>query len=102
MKQFRRFCHILYLIFDGACCILYGWQVYSWIRKGHWTRIPSQVLLPGTTASSMTTPSAPFGKAIDWLLHVELAWSLCVVAILFYGLRWWADRKTAASGGATP
>ena len=91
----RRSSHALYLLFNWACIIIYAYQIYRWIRKGFWTRIPSEVLFPCAIASRSPERSGPVGRLVCWVLHVELAYSLCAVAIIFYALRWWADKKAA-------
>jgi len=85
--------HVLYILFNSACTILYAWQIYVWIRRGAWKSIPWRVLIPSGSAWHLSAASGPVGKAFHWILNVELAYVLCVVAIVFYFLRWLADRK---------
>ena len=85
--------HVLYILFNSACTILYAWQIYIWIRRGAWKSVPWRVLIPSGNAWHLSAASGPAGKALHWILNVELAYVLCVVAIVFYFLRWLADRK---------
>jgi len=68
--------------------IIYGYQVYLWIRKGAWTRIPSRVVWSGAGSG----PSAG-GKLVEWMLNVELAYTLCAISMIFFGLKWLANRR---------
>jgi hypothetical protein len=93
ITRIRKSSHVLYLVFNWACIIVYVYQVYLWIREGSWTRIPSKALLPGATAWQPPVQSGLFAKLIYWILNVELAYTLCTLAVIFFALRWFADRQ---------
>jgi len=89
----RQIINILYMIFNGACISVYGYQVYLWVKQSAWTKIPTRALLfPGAEHSSSGQTGVTWQIA-DWMLNVELAYTLCTVAMIFYGLRWLADRR---------
>ena len=81
--------HVLYLLFNSVCMGIYGYQIYLWIRQGIWTKIPSHVLLPPGVESRLSTLSGVF----RWILNVELAYTLCAIAMILFAFRWLADRK---------
>src|SRR5208282_3476826 len=87
LRQMHRASHALYLLFNWACIIVYAYQVYLWIRQGFWTKIPSTVLLPGLAAWTIPAGSGPIVRVFFWTCHVELAYTLCAVAMVFYALR---------------
>ncbi len=89
----RRTCSVLYMLFNGVCMIVYAYQIYLWIRQGFWTKIPSQVLLTRGLESRVLNLSGTIGGVVHWTLNVELAYTLCVIATIFYVFRWLADRK---------
>jgi hypothetical protein len=85
--------HVLFMVFNGTCMIVYGYQIYLWLKQGAWKRIPSGLLLRPGTESPFVARAGVMGKAVEWMLNVELAYTLCVIAMLFYGVRWWIVRK---------
>ncbi len=89
----RRLVHVLYIVFNGACLAVYGYQVYLRIIRGAWTKIPSGVLLARRSGGRFSILPGAMGKTVDWMLNVELAYTLCAIAMLFYGARWWIDRS---------
>ncbi len=89
----RRLVHVLYIAFNGACLAVYGYQIYLRVSKGAWTKIPSGVLLFPRSGERFTSLQGAIGKTAEWMLEVELAYTLCVIAMLFYGIRWWIDRR---------
>lgn len=89
----RQIMHILYMIFNGACISVYGYQVYLWVKQSAWTNIPTRVLLPSGAGHPLSSQTGITWKITDWMLNVELAYTLCIVAMIFYGLRWMADRQ---------
>jgi hypothetical protein len=93
MRYARKTSHILYLLFNWACVIVYAYQVYGWITKGSWTRIPTGILLSGSAASPFMPLSRQTGTILSWMLNVELAYTLCALAIIFHALRWFLGRK---------
>ncbi len=89
----RRMVHVLYIAFNGACLAVYGYQVYLRISRGTWTKIPSGVLFVPRTGSRFSTLHGVMGETVEWMLNVELAYTLCAIAMLLYGVRWWIDRQ---------
>lgn len=89
----RQSCHILYTLFNWACIIVYAFQIYLWIRHHAWTKIPSRVALPFVTEERLSVHPGSLSKAFHWLLNVELAYTLCALALILFGLRWLADKK---------
>lgn len=92
IEQLRRPINLLYLLFNWACILVYGYQVLLWVSKGVWTKLPTKILF-GPTGWQPCTASTPVGKAFCWLVDVELAYTLCVLAMVFYLLRWLANRR---------
>jgi hypothetical protein len=86
--------NILYMGFNGACMIVYGYQIYFRVKQGAWNNIPSSLLLPPGTEPLLVAQAGGMGKAVGWLLNVELSYTLCVIAMLFYGVRCWIDRQS--------
>lgn len=73
--------------------IVYAYQVYLWIRQGSWTRITSRVLLPRAVEGRLLERSGAMGTVLDWILNVELAYTLCAIAMVFFAFKWLAERK---------
>jgi len=94
--------HVLYVILNTACMIVYAYQIYLWLRQGAWKRIPSGLVLHPGTVHHFSAQAGGMGKVVAWMLNVELAYSLCVVAMLFYGIRWWIDRQVQTKPAAVP
>jgi len=87
----RQIMNILYMIFNGACISVYGYQVYLWIKQSAWTKIPTHALLFPGSEHPLSGQTGVTWKIVDWTLNVELAYTLCTLAMIFYGLRWLAD-----------
>jgi hypothetical protein len=86
------FCHVLYTLFNWACMIVYVYQIYYWMRQGAWTKIPSRLLIPHATELQPSVHSGAVAKALQWVLNVELAYTLCAVALILFCVRWLANR----------
>jgi hypothetical protein len=93
MGLMRQIVHILYVIFNGACISVYAYQVYLWVKQSAWTKIPSRLLLFPGTEHPLASHTGVTWRIVEWMLDVELAYTLCFVAMIFYGLRWLADRR---------
>ncbi|OPY90716.1 MAG: hypothetical protein A4E72_00515 [Syntrophus sp. PtaU1.Bin208] len=89
----RHIVNILYMIFNGACLSVYGYQVYLWLTQSAWKKIPSRLLLFTGSEHPFSSHTGATWRIFEWLLDVELAYTLCTIAMIFYGLRWLADRR---------
>ncbi|WP_093882159.1 hypothetical protein [Syntrophus gentianae] len=85
--------NILYLLFNGACLSVYGYQVYLWLTQSAWKKIPSRLLLFPGSEHPFASHTGLTWRIFEWVLDVELAYTLCTIAMIFYGLRWLADRR---------
>jgi len=90
----RRAFHSLYLLFNWACVIVFAYQGYRWIREGGWTKIPTRLALPkGVLASPLFAESHGVGRLLQWCCTVDLAYTLCAVAMACYGAAWLLERN---------
>jgi len=88
----RRCCHVLYALFNWACTVVYGYQIYHWIRQRAWVRIPSRLLAPSAISSQLSAHSGAISKTFQWILNAELAYALCAFAMIFFCLKRLADK----------
>lgn len=99
----RRVSYVLYLLFNSACTIVFAYQGYLWIRSGGWTKIPTHLLLPGGVATwPFFAESHGVGRLFRWCGNVDLAYTLCVLAMMFYGVKWLLERRDRQRQGCFP
>lgn len=94
--------HVLYVMFNTACTVVYGYQIYLWLRLGVWTKFPSRLLFYRGDRYHFASPFGMMDGIAEWVLNVELAYTLGVIAITFYAVRWWIDRQVKRGEGAAP
>ena len=99
----RRASHVLYLFFNWACTIVFVYQGYLWIRKGSWTKIPTSLLFSrGISTRPFFTESHGAGGLVRWCLSVDLIYTLGVIAMIFYAVKWLLERRERQRQGRLP
>jgi hypothetical protein len=86
---------ILYMFFNTACIIILAYQVYLWFKAGTWVSIATNVIMPVQLAKWQDyTQWRTFGTIWNWILNVELMYTLSLFAMLFYVFRFFPDKKS--------
>jgi hypothetical protein len=99
----RRASYVLYVAFNSACTIVFAYQGYLWVRGGGWTKIPTHLLLPGyVLVWPVFAERNGAGRLFRWCCNVELAYTLCVIAMMFYGIKWLLERRDRQRQGCFP
>ncbi len=89
----------VYIAFNTACMLVFAYQAYLWIRVGTWTRIPTHAVLPAWKGDNrLLSQWQVAAGAIEWVLNVELGYTLGVVATVFYVAKLVRQRKTSVTG----
>jgi hypothetical protein len=92
----RKSAHVLYVLLDSVCMIVFAYEIYLWIKSGKWIKIPTGVVIVHVTGWRSFAHAGEMGRGVfHWVLNVDIVWVLSIIAIIFFAIRWLMDRKIA-------
>jgi hypothetical protein len=78
----------LYTLLNTACIIVLAYQIYLWLKSGAWVKIATHVIVPfQSTEWQVFSEWRLLGSIWNWILNVELMYTLSVLAMIFYAVR---------------
>ena len=85
--------HALYILFSAAYMIILAYQIYLWIRAGAWTKIPTDVFMSRLAGRQFFSQPGEMNAALRWALHIDIVYTLSIIATIFFGIRWLTAKK---------
>ena len=88
--------HVLYVLFNSACMILFAYEIYLWIKSSKWIKVPTGVVIAHVTGWQPSAHATEIDRGVfHWVLNVDLVWVLSTIAAIFFAIRRLMDSKTA-------
>jgi hypothetical protein len=85
---------IFYFLLNAVCMIVFADQIYLWLKSGAWVKIPTNIILPGQSTSwQVFSEWQMLGSIWNWILDVELMYTLSVFAMIFYVVRFLPNKQ---------
>ena len=86
--------HVLYVMFSAAYMIILAYQIYLWIKAGAWTKIPTDDFMDRLAGHQFFSQLGKMNAALHWVLHIDIVYTLSIIATIFFGIRWLTAKKS--------